>query len=234
MEEVWLTFEDKLINWVNGEEGTFYKFEAIKGNIGFPQVNDHVLGEWAKSLIFSFVHDDSIDIKVVASYWLNKIFTQERNSYIRWRNGYDEEESSPISDEKESPSIFKRWQKLRSSFCRGFPDLSFSVSYEVREYLLEIGLIGEEDTDTENSQENKAKVAFRLKYGGCIDDMDAFFERLKTMRGRELVKTYYERYFAKRATDFKDFFNNEIQEIVPERKGKRGWNYGTLIKYLNV
>ena len=61
------------------------------------------------------------------------------------------------------------------------------------------------DTDTENSQENKAKVAFRLKYGGCIDDMDAFFERLKTMRGRELVKTYYERYFAKRATDFKDF-----------------------------
>ena len=237
MEEVWLTFEDKLINWVNGEEGTFYKFEAIKGNIGFPQVNDHVLGEWAKSLIFSFVHDDSIDIKVVASYWLNKIFTQERNSYIRWRNGYDEEESSPISDgeesssisdEKESPSIFKRWQKLRSSFCRGFPDLSFSVSDEVREYLLEIGLIGEEeeDTDTENSQESQERADFRLKYDRYISNIDIFFESLKTIKVREL-KAFFDKSFAKSNVTLKNFFD-DCTAIVPERKGERGWKYNNI------
>lgn len=48
------------------------------------------------------------------------------------------------------------------------------------------------------------------------------------------MKTYYEKHFAKIAKNFKQFFNNEIQAIVPERKGERGWNYEALIKYVRV
>ena len=36
----------------------------------------------------------------------------------------------------------------------------------------------------------------------------------------------------KSAKSFKSFFNEEIQAIVPERKGERGWNYEALIKYV--
>lgn len=225
MEKVWLTFEDKLINWVDGETDFYDKMEVVKDKMRFPQVNDHVLEEWAKSLISSVVYDDNIDLEDTASDLVEDVFTQERNFYFRWRNGYDEEESH---------LMFDKWQKLRSFVCDGFPNLTFSLSGKVREYLQEIGAIEEEDTDTENSQESKEKAAFRLKYGECIDDMDAFFERLKTMSGRELVKTYYEEHFAKIAKNFKQFFNNEIQAIVPERKGERGWNYEALIKYVRV
>lgn len=225
MEKVWLTFEDKLINWVDGETDFYDKMEVVKDKMRFPQVNDHVLEEWAKSLISSVVYDDNIDLEDTASDLVEDVFTQERNFYFRWRNGYDEEESH---------LMFDKWQKLRSFVCDGFPNLTFSLSGKVREYLQEIGAIEEEDTDTENSQESKEKAAFRLKYGECTDDMDAFFERLKTMSGRELVKTYYEKHFAKIAKNFKQFFNNEIQAIVPERKGERGWNYEALIKYVRV
>lgn len=225
MEKVWLTFEDKLINWVDGETDFYDKMEVVKDKMRFPQVNDHVLEEWAKSLISSVVYDDNIDLEDTASDLVEDIFTQERNFYYRWRNGYDEEESH---------LMFDKWQKLRSFVCDGFPKLTFSLSGKVREYLQEIGEIEEEDTDTENSQENKEKAAFRLKYGECIYDIDAFFERLKTMSGREFVKTYYEKHFAKSAENFKQFFNNEIQAIVPERKGERGWNYEALIKYVGV
>ena len=225
MENVWLTFEDKLINWVDGETDFYDKMEVVKDKMRFPQVNDHVLEEWAKSLISSVVYDDNIDLEDTASDLVEDVFTQERNFYFRWRNGYDEEESH---------LMFDKWQKLRSFVCDGFPNLTFSLSGKVREYLQEIGAIEEEDTDTENSQVNKEKAAFRLKYGECIDDMDAFFERLKTMSGRELVKTYYEKHFAKIAKNFKQFFNNEIQAIVPGRKGERGWNYEALIKYVRV
>lgn len=225
MEKVWLTFEDKLINWVDGETDFYDKMEVVKDKMRFPQVNDHVLEEWAKSLISSVVYDDNIDLEDTANDLVEDVFTQERNFYFRWRNGYDEEESH---------LMFDKWHKLRSFVCGRFPKLTFSLSGKVREYLQVIGEIEEEDTDTENSQENKEKAAFRLKYGECIDDMDAFFERLKTMSGRELVKTYYEKHFAKIAKNFKQFFNNEIQAIVPERKGERGWNYEALIKYVRV
>lgn len=223
MEKVWLTFEDKLINWVDGETDFYDKMEVVKDKMRFPQVNDHVLEEWAKSLISSVVYDDNIDLEDTASDLVEDVFTQERNFYFRWRNGYDEEESH---------LMFDKWQKLRSFVCDGFPNLTFSLSGKVREYLQEIGAIEEEDTDTENSQESKEKAAFRLKYGECIDDMDAFFERLKTMSGREFAITYYEKHFVKSAKNFKQFFNNEIQAIVPERKGERGWNYEALIKYV--
>lgn len=225
MEKVWLTFEDKLINWVDGETDFYDKMEVVKDKMRSPQVNDHVLEEWAKSLISSVVYDDNIDLEDTASDLVEDVFTQERNFYFRWRNGYDEEESH---------LMFDKWQKLRSFVCDGFPNLTFSLSDKVREYLQEIGAIEEEDTDTENSQESKEKAAFRLKYGECIDDMDAFFERLKTMSGREFAITYYKKHFAKSAKNFKQFFNNEIQAIVPERKGERGWNYEALIKYFRV
>ena len=85
MEKVWLTFEDKLINWVDEESDIYNKFEVVKDKMRFPQVNDHVLEEWAKSLNSSVVYDDNIDLEDTASDLVEDIFTQERNFYYRWR-----------------------------------------------------------------------------------------------------------------------------------------------------
>lgn len=123
MEKVWLTFEDKLINWVDGETDFYDKMEVVKDKMRFPQVNDHVLEEWAKSLISSVVYDDNIDLEDTASDLVEDVFTQERNFYFRWRNGYDEEESH---------LMFDKWHKLRSFVCGGFPKLTFSLSGKVR------------------------------------------------------------------------------------------------------
>lgn len=220
MEKVWLTFEDQLINWVDRETDFYDKMEVVKDKMRFPQVNDHVLEEWAKSLISSIVYDDSGDIEDAASGLVEAIFTQERNSYFRWRNGYDEEESR---------LMFDKWQKLRSFVCGGFPELTFRLSGKVREYLQEIGAIEEEDTDTENSQESKEKAAFRLKYDRYINNMDTFFVSLKTIKGREL-KAIFDKLFAKSNVAFKNFFA-DCAAIVPERKGERGWNYEAIKKY---
>lgn len=220
MEKVWLTFEDKLINWVDGETDFYDKMEVVKDKMRFPQVNEHVLEEWAKSLISSVVYDDNIDLEDTASDLVEDVFTQERNFYFRWRNGYDEEESH---------LMFDKWQKLRSFVCDGFPNLTFSLSGKVREYLQEIGAIEEEDTDTENSQESKEKAAFRLKYDGYINNMDIFFVSLKTIKGKEL-KAIFDKSFAKSNVAFKNFFA-DCAAIVPERKGERGWNYEAIKKY---
>lgn len=223
MENVWLTFEDKLINWVRVEADIYDKLKVVEATIRFPQVTEHVLEEWAQILASSVVNGDNTDLKDTASGLLEYILKQERNFYYCWRNGYDEEENR---------LIFDKWQKLRSYFSRGFQNLPFSLSGELIEYCQEIGIVEAEDTDTKNSQESQATKDFRLKYGDCIDDMDAFLERLKRMNGREL-KIYYEKYFAKRAESFSQFFK-EIQAIVPERKGEKGWNYEALIKYVKV
>lgn len=220
MEKVWLTFEDKLINWVDEENGIYDKFEAVKDKMRFPQVNDHVLEEWAKSLISSVVYDDNIDLEDTASDLVEDIFTQERNFYYRWRNGYNEEESH---------LMFDKWQKLRSFVCGGFPNLTFSLSGKVREYCQEIGLIETEDTDTEKPQVSQAKAAFRLKYGENIEDMETFFISLKTIKGREL-KGIFDKCFVKSDVTLKDFFA-DCEKIVPERKGERGWNYEAIKKY---
>lgn len=220
MEKVWPTFEDKLINWVDGETDFYDKMEVVKDKMRFPQVNEHVLEEWAKSLISSVVYDDNIDLEDTASDLVEDVFTQERNFYFRWRNGYDEEESH---------LMFDKWQKLRSFVCDGFPNLTFSLSGKVREYLQEIGAIEEEDTDTENSQESKEKAVFCLKYDGYIDNMDIFFVSLKTIKGKEL-KAIFDKSFAKSNVAFKDFFA-DCAAIVPERKGERGWNYEAIKKY---
>lgn len=207
MEKVWLTFEDKLINWVDGETDFYDKMKVVKDKMRFPQVNDHVLEEWAKSLISSVVYDDNIDLEDTASDLVEDIFTQERNFYYRWRNGYDEEESH---------LMFDKWQKLRYFVCDGFPELTFSLSGKVREYLQEIGEIEEEDTDTENSQENKEKAAFRLKYGSYIEDMDAFFYSLGTIKARQLKKLYDTK--IKGSGTLGKTFLNDFWEIAPERK----------------
>lgn len=220
MEKVWLTIEDKLINWVVGETDIYDKMEVVKDKIEFPQVSKHVLEEWAKSLISSIVYADSGDIEDAASDLMEDIFTQERNSYFRWRNGYDEEESH---------LIFNKWQKLRCLVCGGFPDLTFSLSNKVREYLQEIGQIEEEDTDTENFQESREKAAFRLKYDRYINDIDTFFASLKTIKGKEL-KAIFDKSFAKSNVAFKMLFA-DCAAIVPERKGERGWNYEAIKKY---
>ena len=220
MEKVWLTFEDKLINWVDGETDFYDKMEVVKDKMRFPQVNDHVLEEWAQSLISSVVYDDNIDLEDTASDLVEDVFTQERNFYFRWRNGYDEEESH---------LMFGKWQKLRYFVCGGFPDLTFSLSGKVRGYLQEIGEIEGEDTDTENSQVSQAKAAFRLKYDGYINNMDIFFVSLKTIKGKEL-KAIFDKAFAKSNVAFKNFFA-DCAAIVPERKGERGWNYEAIKKY---
>ena len=220
MEKVWLTFEDKLINWVDGETDFYDKMEVVKDKMRFPQVNDHVLEEWAKSLISSVVYDDNIDLEDTASDLVEDVFTQERNFYFRWSNGYDEEESH---------LMFDKWQKLRSFVCDGFPNLTFSLSGKVREYLQEIGAIEEEDTDTENSQESKEKAAFRLKYDGYIKDIDSFFVLLKTIEPKGL-KHIFTKCFAKSDVTLKAFFN-DCRTIVPERDGERGWNYEAVKKY---
>lgn len=224
MEKVWLTFEDKLINWVDGETDFYDKMEVVKDKMRFPQVNDHVLEEWAQILVSSVF--ESEDVSGTASYLLEEIFRQERNFYYRSNGGDEEEESYPM---------FRKWLHLRAKVGSSLKIVLQSVSLSVGTYNYLEELYGEEeDTDTESPQVSQAKAAFRLKYGECVDDMDAFFERLKTMSGREFVKTYYEKHFVKSAKNFKQFFNNEIQAIAPERKGERGWNYEALIKYVRV
>lgn len=220
MEKVWLTFEDKLINWVDEESDIYNKFEVVKDKMRFPQVNDHVLEEWAKSLNSSVVYDDNIDLEDTASDLVEDIFTQERNFYYRWRNGYSEEESH---------LMFDKWQKLRSFVCGGFPNLVFSLSGKVKEYCQEIGLVEAEDTDTEKPQENQAKTAFCLKYDSYIKNIETFFVSLKTIKGREL-KGMFNKFFAKSDVTLKDFFA-DCETIVPERKGERGWNYEAIKKY---
>ena len=224
MEKVWLTIEEKLINWADREADIYDKWEVVKDKMGFPQVTDHVLEEWAQILVSSVF--ESEDVSGTAGYLLEEIFRQERNFYYRSNGGDEEEESYPM---------FRKWLHLREKVGRGLKIVLQSISLSIGTYNYLEELYGdEEDTGTESPQGSQAKAAFRLKYGECIDDMDAFFERLKTMSGRELVKTYYEKHFAKIAKNFKQFFNNEIQAIVPGRKGERGWNYEALIKYVRV
>ncbi len=215
MEKVWLSYEEKLINWLDEKEDFYDKLEYIKQRIGFQQVNDQVLDEWAKSLVSSIF--DSEDISANATYLVNGIIKQESNCYYRWMNGYEEEEND---------LLFEKWQKLRSSVCKELGSTLFSCSLDSLNYIQELSRVGA-DNEVE-----KAKADFRLKYGECLDDMDAFFAKLKIMDGREFVNTYYKKHFQKSVKNFKYFFNEEIQAVVPERKGERGWNYEALIKYV--
>lgn len=219
MEKVWLTIEEKLINWADREADIYDKWEVVKDKMGFPQVTDHVLEEWAQILVSSVF--ESEDVSGTAGYLLEEIFRQERNFYYR-SNGGDEEEESYL--------MFRKWLHLREKVGRGLKIVLQSISLSIGTYNYLEELYGdEEDTGTESPQGSQAKAAFRLKYDGYIKDIDSFFVLLKTIEPKEL-KHIFTKCFAKSDVTLKAFFN-DCRTIVPERDGERGWNYEAVKKY---
>ena len=219
MEKVWLTIEEKLINWADREADIYDKWEVVKDKMGFPQVTDHVLEEWAQILVSSVF--ESEDVSGTAGYLLEEIFRQERNFYYRSNGGDEEEESYPM---------FRKWLHLREKVGRGLKIVLQSISLSIGTYDYLEDLYGdEEDTGTESPQGSQAKAAFRLKYDGYIKDIDSFFVLLKTIEPKEL-KHIFTKCFAKSDVTLKAFFN-DCSTIVPERDGERGWNYEAVKKY---
>ena len=219
MEKVWLTIEEKLINWADREADIYDKWEVVKDKMGFPQVTDHVLEEWAQILVSSVF--ESEDVSGTAGYLLEEIFRHERNFYYRSNGGDEEEESYPM---------FRKWLHLREKVGRGLKIVLQSISLSIGTYNYLEELYGdEEDTGTESPQGSQAKAAFRLKYDGYIKDIDSFFVLLKTIEPKEL-KHIFTKCFAKSDVTLKAFFN-DCRTIVPERDGERGWNYEAVKKY---
>ena len=219
MEKVWLTIEEKLINWADRETDIYDKWEVVKDKMGFPQVTDHVLEEWAQILVSSVF--ESEDVSGTAGYLLEEILRQERNFYYRSNGGDEEEESYPM---------FCKWLHLREKVGRGLKIVLQSISLSIGTYNYLEELYGdEEDTGTESPQGSQAKAAFRLKYDGYIKDIDSFFVLLKTIEPKEL-KHIFTKCFAKSDVTLKAFFN-DCRTIVPERDGERGWNYEAVKKY---
>ena len=219
MEKVWLTIEEKLINWADRETDIYDKWEVVKDKMGFPQVTDHVLEEWAQILVSSVF--ESEDVSGTAGYLLEEIFRQERNFYYRSNGGDEEEESYPM---------FRKWLHLREKVGRGLKIVLQSISLSIGTYNYLEELYGdEEDTGTESPQGSQAKAAFRLKYDGYIKDIDSFFVLLKTIEPKEL-KHIFTKCFAKSDVTLKAFFK-DCRTIVPERDGERGWNYEAVKKY---
>lgn len=191
-------------------------FENIEENIDGCDVTDETLEEWAKQLVSAI--NESEEIGEELDGIVTSILKKESACNTRTRNGY-----KVVYNKR----MLARWHNLRIFVCGAFPPFSINIknlSKEVLGYCKEIGLI-------QPQREIQAKADFRLKYGECLNDIDAFFAKLKAMDGKDLVKTYYKKHFEKSAKNFKQFFN-EIQAIVPERKGERGWNYEALIKYV--
>ena len=219
MEKVWLTIEEKLINWADREADIYDKWEVVKDKMGFPQVTDHVLEEWAQILVSSVF--ESEDVSGTAGYLLEEIFRQERNFYYRSNGGDEEEESYPM---------FRKWLHLREKVGRGLKIVLQRSGLGIGTYSYLEELYGdEEDTGTESPQGSQAKAAFRLKYDGYIKDIDSFFVLLKTIEPKEL-KHIFTKCFAKSDVTLKAFFN-DCRTIVPERDGERGWNYEAVKKY---
>lgn len=206
MEKVWLTIEEKLINWADRETDIYDKWEVVKDKMGFPQVTDHVLEEWAQILVSSVF--ESEDVSGTAGYLLEEIFRQERNFYYRSNGGDEEEESYPM---------FRKWLHLRAEVGSALKIVlqSASLSIDTYNYLEE--LYGEEeDTRAESPQVSQAKAAFCLKYGSYIEDMDAFFYSLGTIKARQLKKLYDTK--IKGSGTLGKTFLNDFWEIAPERK----------------
>ncbi len=219
MEKVWLTIEEKLINWADRETDIYDKWEVVKDKMGFPQVTDRVLEEWAQILVSSVF--ESEDVSGTAGYLLEEILRQERNFYYRSNGGDEEEESYPM---------FCKWLHLREKVGRGLKIVLQSISLSVDTYIYLEELYGdEEDTSTESPQVSQAKAGFHLKYDGYIKDIDSFFVLLKTIEPKEL-KHIFTKCFAKSDVTLKAFFN-DCRTIVPERDGERGWNYEAVKKY---
>lgn len=219
MEKVWLTIEEKLINWADRETDIYDKWEVVKDKMGFPQVTDHVLEEWAQILVSSVF--ESEDVSGTAGYLLEEIFRQERNFYYRSNGGDEEEESYPM---------FRKWLHLRAEVGSALKIVLQSVSLSIDTYNYLEELYGEEeDTRAESPQVSQAKADFHLKYEGYIKDIDSLFVSLKTIKGKDL-KHIFTKCFAKSDVTFKAFFD-DCRTIVPERDGERGWNYEAIKKY---
>lgn len=223
MEKVWLTMEEKLIMWCEQKDDVFGMLQYIKERIRWEVVTEHVLEEWAKLLKASIYSDEDVeDITETANDILEAIFTQERNYYLRLQGGVSYlQKGCQVSETK---PIYDKWKLLRSYYCKVFPDFSFSLSVDVWKYLQKIGEVEAEvdDKEKDTPQVLQAKKDFRLKYDGYFDDIETFFELLKTIKARPL-KTIYEKNKLAKVSGIKEFFN-ACKEIVPERKGERGWN----------
>lgn len=214
MEKVWLTMEEKLIIWVDKESDIYDKMEVVKEKISFPQVNDYVLEEWAKNLV-SCVMANS-DIKENAEDLIESILRIESDVYFRLKCGYDEEENS---------LLLSKWDNLLCSviegFIKGFPQFSFSMrtNKQVLQYCQERGFDVVEETEAKEKdtpQVLQAKEEFKLTYGEYIENIDSFFETLKTIKARQLKKIYDTK--IKGSGRKGKTFLNDCLGIVPERK----------------
>lgn len=210
MEKVWLTMEEKLIMWVDKENDIYDKMEVVKEKIGFPQVNDYVLEEWAKILV-SCVMANS-DISENAEDLVESILRIESDVYFRLKGGYDEEENS---------LLLSKWDNLLYSIIKGFPQFSYSMrtNKQVLQYCQERGFVGVEKTEAKEKdtpQVLQAKAEFKLTYGEYIENIDSFFETLKTIKARQLKKIYDTK--IKGSGRKGKTFLKDCLEIVPERK----------------
>lgn len=225
MEKVWLTMEEKLIMWCEQKDDVFDMLQYIKERIRWEVVTEHVLEEWAKLLKASIYSDEDVeDITETANDILEAIFTQERNYYLRLQGGVSYLlKGCQVAETK---PIYDKWKVLRSYYCKVFPDFSFSLSDEVWTYLQNIGEVEAEveAKEKDTPQVLQAKEAFRLKYDGYFDNIETFFELLKTIKPRPL-KTIYKTNKLEKVSGVKEFFN-DCEKIVPERKEakERGWN----------
>lgn len=219
MEKVWLTMEEKLIMWCKQKGDVFDMLQYIKERIKWEVVTEHVLEEWAKLLKASIYSDEDIeDITETANDILEAIFTQERNYYLRLQGGVPYlQKGCQVSETK---PIYDKWKLLRSYYCKVFPDFSFSLSVDVWKYLQEIGEVEAEaevdDKERDTPRVLQAKEVFKLTYGEYIENIDSFFETLKTIKARQLKKIYDTK--IKGSGRKGKAFLNDCLEIVPERK----------------
>lgn len=170
--------------------------EDIEENIDGYDVTDETLKGWAKQLVSAINESDEISEEL--SGVIVSILKKESACNTRLRNGY-----KVIHNKK----MLARWHNLRLFICGAFPSYSFEVenlSKEVLVYCKEIGLI------------DNAKLAFRLKYGEYIEDMDAFFAKTETIKARELKEIYNKRINGS-GIKGKEFLD-DFWAVAPERK----------------
>jgi hypothetical protein len=176
-------------------------FEDIEENIDGCDVTDETLGEWAKRLVSAINESDEIGEELDGI--VTSILKKESACNTRSRNGY-----KVVHNKR----MLARWHNLRIFVCEAFPPFlpkAENLSKEVLGYCEEIGLI-------QPQRESQAKAAFRLKYGEYIEDMDAFFYSVGTIKARQLKKLYDTK--IKGSGTLGKTFLNDFLEIAPERK----------------
>ncbi len=86
------------------------------------------------------------------------------------------------------------------------------------------------DGEVEQLPTENVKGRMGEKYGENVGDMESFFELLRNMKKNKEVAAYHRKHLEKKGITLKDFVEDFLN-IVPERKGKRGWNYEAIKKY---